>query len=128
MLDPGLAALTMGLPDRMLRRGRQGKRILRKAARRWLPACVFAHPKTGFSIPLHRFQNAEYRRLCRELLLDTGNPGMHGLFQTSRLGPMVRRGLDRMHDASDLSVYRASHQVWALMQLAAWIDRFKVGV
>jgi hypothetical protein len=31
-----------------------------------------------------------------------------------------------MTDAADMSVYQATHQLWALLQLAAWVQRFGV--
>jgi asparagine synthase (glutamine-hydrolysing) len=54
-LDPEVADVSGRLPDELLIQGGVGKYVLRQAMRRHLPDEVFAHPKRGFSIPLHRF-------------------------------------------------------------------------
>lgn len=126
MLDADLAALSMRLPHQLLIRNGVTKYILRKAVRDWLPDAVFAHPKTGFSIPLHIFQNDNYYRLCQELILSNDLGIMNDLFSKNALDRVVQRGIARKSDAADLSVYRATHQLWALLQLAAWIQFFKV--
>jgi hypothetical protein len=89
-----------------------------------LPGVVFEQPKSGFGIPLHHFQNHHYTALAQDLLLN-GN-GITGLFNRRNLEEIAQTGLSRQRDQADTSVYRASHQVWALMQLAAWAQRFKV--
>lgn len=126
MLDPDLAELTMKLPDRYLINGRERKYILRRIIRPLLPAEVFSHPKTGFSIPLHKFQNAAYAELAGELLASRAGP--MSLLDPRAVDRIRERGLVRQEDRADVSVYRASHQLWALMQLAAWAQRFRVDV
>jgi asparagine synthase (glutamine-hydrolysing) len=128
MLDPDLAALAMRLPDDLLIQHGSTKYILRQAVRDWLPEEVFNHPKTGFSIPLHMFQNRQYQQLCDELLLDGSQPVVRQLFRNDLLQVWVKRGLERHTDAADVSVYRATHQLWALLQLAAWATYFNVGL
>lgn len=126
MLDVELAELAMKLPDHLLIKEGTAKYILRQAVRDWLPASVFSHPKQGFSIPLHMFQNEQYRRLCEELLLGDGLPLLNRIFSKEALHSLIRRGFERRFDAADISVYRASHQVWALLHLAAWMKYFRV--
>lgn len=126
MLDPEVAELALRLPDSLLIRGGVGKAILRRAMRRELPPVVFDHPKTGFSIPLHRFQNAAYRELAHDLLVDHPAPGLHELLVPTALRQLLARGLARQEDNVESSVFRASHQLWALMQLGGWLRRFAV--
>ncbi len=126
MLDVDLAELSLRLPDEHLIQNGTGKFILREAVRSSLPPTLFEQPKSGFGIPLHRFQNQDYKRLAQDLLL-TGN-GITSLFNRQALADTVQTGLARRRDQADTSVYRASHQVWALMQLAAWAQRFQVAV
>jgi asparagine synthase (glutamine-hydrolysing) len=128
MLDVDLAALSMQLPDHLLIKNGTTKYILREAVRRWLPGAVFSHPKTGFSIPMHVFQNRQYRELCWDLILDDSNGLMRHLFSRDGLERVVNLGLTRTYDAADMSVYRATHRLWSLLQLAAWIQYFKVGI
>jgi hypothetical protein len=99
---------------------------LRRIIRPLLPAEVFSHPKSGFSIPLHKFQNPAYAELARELL--TSRAGPVSLLDPRAVDRIRERGLVRQEDRADVSVYRASHQLWALMQLAAWAQRFRVDV
>lgn len=124
MLDVDLAELSMRLPDEHLIQNGTGKFILREAVRSSLPGIIFEQPKSGFGIPLHRFQNQQYMALAQELLLN-GN-GITSLFNRQRLEGITQTGLSRQRDQADTSVYRASHQLWSLMQLAAWAQRFKV--
>ena len=124
MLDVDLADLSMRLPDKHLVRNGTGKYILREAMRPHLPESVFHQPKSGFSIPLHRFQNQAYQALARELLLNGAT--IIQLFHRDAIRQIVEIGTVRQQDQADLSVYRASHQLWSLMQLSAWAQRFKV--
>lgn len=126
MLDVDLADLCMRLPDRHLVRNGTGKHILREAMRPHLPDAVFHRPKSGFSIPLHRFQNEAYRALARDLLLNGAD--VIRLFHRDTIGRIVELGTARQRDHADLSVYRAGHQLWSLMQLSAWAQRFGVVV
>jgi len=126
MLDSGMVDFASRLPDSWLIRGGVGKHILREAVRGWLPAVVFEHPKTGFSIPLHMFQNAAYESTCRDLLLSDRVPAIPELLDRRGTETIVKRGLAQKDDTAERSVYRSSHQLWSLMNLAAWADEFKV--
>jgi asparagine synthase (glutamine-hydrolysing) len=126
MLDAGLVDFASRLPDNWLIRGGVGKHILREAVRGWLPDIVFDHPKTGFDLPLHMFQNATYESTCRDLLLSDRLPVVRELLDRRATTAIVTRGLAQKHDTAERSVYRSSHQLWALMNLAAWADEFKV--
>ncbi len=125
MLDVEMAELSMSLPDNLLIREGTTKYILRKAIRPWLPDSVFTHPKWGFTIPLHLFQNKRYRELCGELLLNTKNEIVKSLFSKPALERVIQRGLDR-NSAGDLLAFHASTQIWALLNLAGWMELFKV--
>jgi asparagine synthase (glutamine-hydrolysing) len=114
------------LPDSLLIRRGVGKYILRRAVRDWLPATVFQHPKAGFSIPLHMYQNQAYRSAAEDLLLSNRIPLMKEMFDATVLSGLVSRGLSQARDTAASSVYRSSHQLWALMNLAAWADQFRV--
>ncbi|MEX2153547.1 MAG: asparagine synthase (glutamine-hydrolyzing) [Gemmatimonadaceae bacterium] len=123
-LDPLVAAVSGRIPDQLLISGATGKHVLRHAMRNDLPAEVFSHPKWGFSIPLHRFFNDEYRRVTQELLAPSGP--LRRIVHQRELDAVISRGLSRTRDAADISVYQATHQLWAILQLAAWVQRLKV--
>lgn len=124
MLDVELCELALKLPDRQLLRNGAGKHVLRNVIRPHVPASVLSHPKSGFSIPLHHFRNDTYAKLTRELLHDSSR--VRELFFTPALDHALDVGLGRARDRADLSVYRASHQLWSLLQIAAWAEHFQV--
>jgi asparagine synthase (glutamine-hydrolysing) len=126
MLDPDLVSLSMGLPDDLLIRNGVGKWVLREAVADQLPDSVLNHPKHGFSIPLFRYINDEFRDSCHELLGDRS--GVAQLFEQDALDDVVAEGLTRRTDSSSMSVYRATHRVWALHQLALWSKTFRVSI
>jgi asparagine synthase (glutamine-hydrolysing) len=126
MLDVEMATLAARMPDEHLIRGRTPKYILREAVRDWLPAAVFSHPKTGFSIPLHAFQNRQYEDICQDLLLGQRDNLATRLLRRPAVERIVRLGLARKSDRGDVSVFRATHHLWALLQLAAWAEHFGV--
>jgi asparagine synthase (glutamine-hydrolysing) len=123
-LDPEVAQVAWSLPDDLLLRKGVGKWIVRRAVRALLPEVVFRHPKQGFAIPLHRYQNEEYERLTRQVLLETGS--LQGLFSREALTSLLAHAGSQRQDTLEKSVYRASHQVWALVQFGGWMQRFKV--
>ncbi|HVL68413.1 MAG TPA: asparagine synthase (glutamine-hydrolyzing) [Vicinamibacterales bacterium] len=125
-LDAEVAAVSARLPDHHLIQHGCGKHVLREAVRSLLPDEVFSHPKWGFSIPLHRFVNDRFREAAAELLR-AGGP-LEGLVRQPAASAILARGLRRHADAGDYSVYQATHQLWALMQLAAWRRMFAVTV
>jgi asparagine synthase (glutamine-hydrolysing) len=126
MLDVDMADLATRLPDRLLIKNGVTKYVLREAVRPWLPEEVFSHPKWGFSIPMHMFQNEKYRGLCEELLLSDRECLTRQLLRPAALRELVHRGLNRKRDGADISVYRATHQLWAILQFTAWADEFNV--
>ncbi len=123
-LDLDVAKVAMALPDQHLIRRREQKYMLRQLIRTRLPSEVLTHPKMGFSIPLHRIQNEEYQELSDELL--NGQNAIMELFSPNTVNTVKSRALERQDDRADASVYRASHQLWMLMQLAGWARRFGV--
>jgi hypothetical protein len=72
------------------------------------------------------FQNATYESTCRDLLLSDRVPVIREFFDRRATAAIVTRGLAQKHDTAERSVYRSSHQLWALLNLAAWADEFKV--
>jgi asparagine synthetase B (glutamine-hydrolysing) len=104
------------------------KFILREVGRPWLPDIVYSHPKTGFSIPLHMFQNENYSKLCMRYLVENKSPIITELFDRAALIRVVTRGEGKHFVDASMSVRRASHQLWGLLQLAAWADYYAVSL
>jgi asparagine synthase (glutamine-hydrolysing) len=81
LLDENLVALGLTLPHRLKTTGREGKRVLRALAARWLPAPVVSHPKHGFGIPLDVMIPADFHPALDDLLLS----------RSARTRPMLDR-------------------------------------
>ncbi|MEZ4656454.1 MAG: asparagine synthase (glutamine-hydrolyzing) [Caldilineaceae bacterium] len=126
MLDADLAELSMRLPDKHLIKNGVGKHVLRQALAGKAPDIVFNHPKTGFGVPMHRFQNAAYKEMACELL--TKQAGILQLFQPQAVQEIIRAGTEQQHERADRSMERANYQLWSMMQLAAWAERFEVSL
>lgn len=126
MLDPDLAALTMRLPDRCLVHGWKMKRVLREVARPMLPEAVVSRRKTGFSLPMHAYQNRTFFEMADELLSKRDGP--LSLLRSDAVHRIRKQAVAQRHAATTPSAHRPNHQLWALMLLAAWGERFKVSV
>ena len=125
-LDVDLFNAAVRLPDHLLIRDGKGKHIVRELMRDELPRSVFDHPKSGFSIPLHHYQNDCFRRLVSELI-HTGSPLMK-YFNSAELERLKISGLETKADSAQVSVYKSSHRLWKLMMLFGWARRFDVAV
>jgi asparagine synthase (glutamine-hydrolysing) len=121
LLDADLAELSMKLPERFLINGKVGKYALRESVRGLLPATLFEQPKSGFSIPIHRFQNEEYRTLTTEMLESKSD--LMALVDKSALKSLIAASLDGEQNAWS-SKWRSTNQLWATVQLWAWDQEF----
>lgn len=72
MLDEDVVACGLHLSHRLKTNGREGKLVLRRLARRWLPKEVAAHRKQGFSIPLDRMVGSSFHAMLSDILLSDG--------------------------------------------------------
>jgi asparagine synthase (glutamine-hydrolysing) len=123
-LDRTLFNAAAQLPDKFLIKDGVGKYLIREMMKNELPEAVFNHPKQGFNIPLYKYQNKAFKDLAQRLLFDE-NP-MSNLFQKAELEKIFNQGLNLKKETSQISVFRASHQLWMMMQLFGWIERFDV--
>jgi asparagine synthase (glutamine-hydrolysing) len=124
-LDPILFEASCKLPDKFLRNNGLGKLVIREMMKDELPELVFNHPKSGFSIPLHKFKNDEFIDLANSLL---NQPYMISLFQEKELARIKKLGLEYEKNSSSGSIYRITHQLWSLMMLSGWIKHFSVEI
>ena len=124
-LDCDLFDSVSKIPLNLLLQNGESKYLLRKIMKDLLPSSVFNHPKKGFSIPLHDYFNEEFVSLCDQYILN--NFKLKKLFNTQALNFFVNRGLHQKFD-TDITVYRASHQIWSLLQLGGWLIYFNVEV
>jgi len=73
LLDEELIAFGLSLPHALRARGRTAKAVLRAVAARRLPAAVAEKPKQGFTVPVDRWVDADFKRQVRERLSDPGS-------------------------------------------------------
>lgn len=121
-LDPDLYQASLAVADDLLYDQGVGKRVLRSVMRHHLPDSVFDHPKSGFSIPLHKYQNEAFDQLIADLVNDK-SPIYH-LFNEEVLMGIMNKSRDR--DDAYTTVYRTSHQRWTLLMLFGWVKRFDI--
>lgn len=120
-LDPDLYEASLQISDDLLYKDGVGKYIIRKAMRDYLPDSVFDHPKSGFSIPLHKYENATYRRLVNELI--SPKSSIYHLFDSVALEQLKQQSIE---NSSKTSTYRSSHQLWTMLLLFGWAKRFNI--
>ena len=125
-LDADLFDVAATIPEQFLFDRGKGKLLIREMMKYDLPSEVFNHPKKGFSIPLHKYQNEEFNELVNDLLLETDT--LSQVFDKRAVRRLVERNSSVVADNAALSVYKASHQVWSLLQLSGWISYYKISV
>jgi asparagine synthase (glutamine-hydrolysing) len=115
LLDRALVEYAAGLPDRLKRRGRGGKRVLKEAARGLLPDHTLRRRKQGFSVPLDAWFRGELRPMVGDVLLDA--PRL-----SRRLRPGAVEAMLSAHQEG-----RADHgqRLWTLLTLELWLRRHR---
>jgi asparagine synthase (glutamine-hydrolysing) len=111
LLDHPLVEWAARLPARLKVRGFEGKLLLKRLARRRLPASIVDRPKVGFTVPLSPW----FRGPLREFLTDT-------LLSPTALGrgyfkPEVLRGYVDDHVAGRRDRAR---ELWTLLTVELW--------
>ncbi len=114
-LDQHVAELAFSLPRRMKVRGFQKKRLLRKALAPLLPKEIVHGRKQGFSIPIAAWLRGPLEPFAREVL-SPGALERQGLLEPGAVTPILDRHCSGQEDLS--------RQVWGLMALTLWFDRY----
>ena len=91
-----------------------------------LPVELFQLPKKGFSIPLYKYQNSNFKSLARQLLLD--NHPLQDLLSKQQMELIYQQGMQNNTNNAQLSVTRSAHRLWMMMQLIGWAKRFGVSL
>jgi asparagine synthase (glutamine-hydrolysing) len=128
LLSTEVTDLAMRLPDEMFVRDNTRKYLLRQAGRNWLPPVVYSHPKMGFTIPLHTFLNGHYDELCARYLTGRNHPVIRDLFRADAVNDVISRARSFKCSNAENSVHSSSHQLWGLLQLAAWAECYDVSI
>jgi asparagine synthase (glutamine-hydrolysing) len=115
LLDHPLVEWAARLPDRYKVRGAEGKVLLKRLAREWLPREIVDRPKVGFTVPISPWFRGPLRELVADTLLSPTCLG-RGYFE-----PRVLRGYldDHFEGRRD-----RAREIWTLLTLELWHRAF----
>jgi asparagine synthase (glutamine-hydrolysing) len=113
-LDEDLADYVLALPGSQKIHGTKGKAVLRRVAKRLLPASILNRPKQGFDVPIGAWLRGPLKAPMTDLLSE-GTVKRRGLFR-----PEVVTRWIREHDDG-----HAAHAepLWLLVALEGWMSR-----
>jgi asparagine synthase (glutamine-hydrolysing) len=117
-LDPALVSYALALPAELKIRGETTKYVLREAVRALVPAPVLARKKQGFRVPLPEWLRGELAPWARHQL---HHAAIH------RRGLFRRDAIDRMWQRHVAGAHDHSFDLWCLLALAAWYERWFEG-
>jgi asparagine synthase (glutamine-hydrolysing) len=113
--DTAVAELALALPAAHKVRGFAKKRLLRKAVAPLLPRSILRRRKQGFSIPLASWLRGELEPFAREVL-SPETLDRQGYLDSGRVRDLLDAHVTRREDLS--------RQLWGLMMLTLWSDRY----
>ena len=114
-LDYRLAELGARLPLHLKVRGRSGKWLLKRIARRRLPSGIVDRRKWGFKVPLAQWFSGPLAPLLREVLLSPAANG-RGYFREAEVRRLI--------DAHVSGRRNYEKQLWILLLLELWHRMF----
>jgi len=114
-LDAELVSFAFGLPAHLKIRGATTKYVLKQAVRSLLPASIVARRKQGFRVPLPEWLRGELAGWALHYLRDA---------RIMRSGLFRRDAIERMWARHRSGAYDHSFDLWCLIQLAAWHERW----
>lgn len=114
-LDQKVAEFAFSLPTKMKVRGFEKKRLLRRALEPLLPKEIVHGRKQGFSIPIAAWLRGPLEPFAREVLAP-GAVERQGLLDPAAVTPILDRHVAGREDLS--------RQIWGLMALTLWFDRY----
>jgi asparagine synthase (glutamine-hydrolysing) len=114
-LDSKVAEFAFALPTRLKVRGFAKKRLLRQALAPLLPREIVHGRKQGFSIPIAAWLRGPLEPFAREVLAPSAL-ARQGLLDPAAVTPLLDR-----HKAGQEDL---SRQIWGLMALTLWFDRY----
>jgi len=114
-LDPKVAEFAFSLPTKLKVRGLAKKRLLRQALAPLLPREIVHGRKQGFSIPIAAWLRGPLEPFAREVLAPSAI-ARQGLLDPAAVTPVLDRHCAGQEDLS--------RQIWGLMALTLWFDRY----
>ncbi len=115
LLDHPLVEWAATLPAAFKVRGMDGKRLLKRLARKRLPAAIVDRPKVGFTVPLSPWFRGPLRSLVADTLLSPTSLG-RGYYEPAQLRATVEDHLAGRRDRA--------RELWTLLTLELWHRAF----
>src|SRR5215207_8310652 len=114
-LDHHVIEFAASLPENLKLRGLTTKYILKKTLRKLLPSENLTRSKMGFGVPIGHWFRGRMQPFLRENLL-SGRAAGRGLFRPAAVRQMVE-----LHTRGERDY---THQLWTLLMLELWFQRF----
>jgi asparagine synthase (glutamine-hydrolysing) len=114
-LDHHIIEFAASLPENLKLRGVTTKYLLKKVLRKLLPAENLDRPKMGFGVPIGHWFRGELHGFLTETVL-SDRAIMRGLFKRETVQRLVQ-----LHTSGERDY---SHQLWTLLMLELWFQRF----
>ena len=115
LLDHELLEWAARLPQRLKVRRLEGKVLLKRLARQWLPPEIVDRPKVGFTVPLSPWFRGPLRELVADTLLSP-TCMQRGYYRPEVLRAVVEDHLEGRRDRA--------RELWTLLTLELWHRRF----
>jgi asparagine synthase (glutamine-hydrolysing) len=114
-LDHHVIEFAASLPENLKLRGLTTKYLLKRVLKRLLPAENLKRSKMGFGVPVGHWFRGKMQGFLRETLLSEKALG-RGYFHPATVKCMVEQHTSGEQDYS--------HQLWTLLMLELWLERF----
>jgi asparagine synthase (glutamine-hydrolysing) len=114
-LDHHVIEFAASLPERFKLRGLTTKYLLKRVLKKLLPAENLERRKMGFGVPIGHWFRGQMQSFLRETLLSQKALG-RGLFKPESVKQMIE-----LHTSNERDY---AHQLWTLLMLELWFDRF----
>jgi asparagine synthase (glutamine-hydrolysing) len=114
-LDHHVIEFAASLPEKLKLRGLTSKYLLKQVLRKLLPSENLDRRKMGFGVPIGHWLRGKMQPFVREILLSQRALG-RGLFKPDAVKQMVE-----LHTCREREY---GHQLWTLLMLELWFQRF----
>ncbi len=114
-LDHNLIEFAASLPENLKVNRYRPKYLLKKVAARLVPPEVIYRQKMGFGVPIGRWFRGDLKDLVYSTLLSEKAAG-RGIFKPDSVKRMLDRHVSFEEDST--------HQIWSLLMLELWFQRF----